>query len=67
MIPPTINDYGGAPVATHDHACAVCLKRPSVLNISTGRMDPCWGCQSEGWQVVRLSRFWRWVLTGGAA
>jgi hypothetical protein len=30
MIPPTINDFGGAPVATHEHACAVCLKRPSV-------------------------------------
>ena len=36
MSPPEINDYGGAPVATHNHACAVCLRKPSVLNLNTG-------------------------------
>lgn len=42
MIPPKINDYGEAPAATHNHACAVCLSLPSVYNLNAGRMEPCW-------------------------
>lgn len=30
---PKINDYGGAPVATRDHVCAVRLRRPAVPNL----------------------------------
>lgn len=66
MTPPEINDYGGSPVATHNHACAVCLHRPSVFNLNTGRMEPCWECQRAGWRIFRVSRFWRWVLGGPA-
>jgi hypothetical protein len=64
VIPPEINTYDGAPVATHEHACPVCLRRPSVFNLNTGRMEPCWECQRAGWHLFRLSRFWRWALGG---
>lgn len=66
VIPPEINDYGGAPFATHNHACSVCLTRPSVLNLSTGRLEPCWTCQKKGWRLTRMSCFWRWLFGGTA-
>jgi len=45
----TINDLGGAPLATHNMPCAVCGTSPAVLDIATGVFNPCWECQKRGW------------------
>lgn len=48
----------GGPWAIHDHACSVCSKNKSVLDLNTGIYQPCWTCQRAGWAVIRKSR-WR--------
>ena len=58
MHKPVIFTDGG-PWATHDHACAVCHVRPSVIDLNTGRFQPCWQCQGDGWRVFQFSKFWR--------
>ncbi len=47
---PTIIDLG--PAALHDMRCALC-HRPAVLDINDDTFQPCWQCQSEGWQLVK--------------
>lgn len=32
-----VNDYGGAPVATHNMPCAVCRTKHAVIELNTGR------------------------------
>jgi hypothetical protein len=55
MLKPNVNTYGGAPFATHDMPCAICRDMPAVLDLSTGVMQPCWGCQKNGWRLVRAT------------
>jgi hypothetical protein len=43
----------GGPFAEHDHACAVCSLRKSVLDISNYVFQPCWQCQKDGWVIVK--------------
>lgn len=50
---PIIDDFGGAPVAQHDMACAVCQTRPAVLELATGHFQPCSDCQSKGWYLLK--------------
>lgn len=57
-----VNDLGGAPVAIHNCPCAVCGKEKAVLILNTGVFEPCWECQKQGWKIVKLSRFWKWIL-----
>lgn len=40
-----INDFGGAPVCTHNRGCVVCRQRKAVYNLSSGIFQPCWTCQ----------------------
>ena len=54
-----INDFGGAPFAEHDMACPVCSVNHAVLELDTGRFNPCWECQKEGWIMHRLPK---WVV-----
>lgn len=57
-----VNDYGGAPFATHNFPCAVCGERPAVLGMGNGVFGPCWGCKSKGWRTLRLPKWLlRWV------
>lgn len=56
---PQVNDFGGAPIAEHDHACCVCWVKPSVLVLNEGRFDPCWSCQRAGWRLVKRRKILR--------
>ena len=62
MQQPTVDDFGGAPAATHDMACAVCWKRKAVLDLHTSRFLPCWECQRDGWRLANVARMPRLVL-----
>jgi hypothetical protein len=57
---PTVASDGG-PWAEHDMACAVCRKRNAVLILETGYFQPCWGCQTAGFYLVRPPVGWRWL------
>jgi len=56
MHSPTVIVEG--PIAFHDYACPVCRERKAILDLSTGIMQPCGGCQKEGYRVRR-----RWIST----
>lgn len=50
----------GGPWAEHDQACAVCSRNPAVLQLWDGVYQPCWSCQSQGWELKRRRwRVWR--------
>lgn len=53
----------GGPWAAHNYPCPCCFQRHAVLDVGSGRMSPCWECQQQGWKLVKLSRFWRWLLS----
>lgn len=52
-------DTDGGPWADHNMPCAVCRQRAAVLNLNTGRFQPCWGCQEDGWETTRHRGFLR--------
>ena len=54
LLPIKVDDYGGAPVATHNMPCNVCRDKHAVINLSTGVFEPCWSCQSSGWVCVKF-------------
>jgi hypothetical protein len=54
-----VNDYGGSPIATHNYPCPVCVSVHAVYQLNWGRFQPCWGCQSKGWRVVRVPKWLR--------
>lgn len=61
-----INDYGGAPFATHNQPCAVCHTLPAVLIMNSGIFQPCHRCRSDGWGLHRKEdgfwkRLWTWL------
>ncbi len=56
-VPVVITD--GGPWAIHDQACAVCQERKAVIDLNTGHFQPCWRCQSIGWELVQ--RLPRWL------
>ena len=58
---PTVEDFGGAPVAVHDMPCAVRWQSgdPAVLDISTGVFHPGWKAQEQGWRLVKATSFWQ--------
>jgi hypothetical protein len=47
----------GGPWAEHDMACAVCQQKKAVLDLNSGRFDPCWGCQGAGWRLAHRRRW----------
>ena len=47
-----IHDSGMA--MTHDYSCPVCREKHAVL--SEGLMQPCWGCQAKGYELVNKSQ-----------
>lgn len=54
---PVVNDFGGAPFAEHDQACAVCQVNKAVYLLNSGRFEPCWECQAyEGWRLKKVHR-----------
>lgn len=54
---PTIEVYG--PVATHDQRCAVLPGESAVLDLDTGRFQPSWAAQAQGWRLVRARNWWQ--------
>lgn len=55
LLRPTVVTDGG-PWADHDMPCAVCRTRPAVLDLASGVFEPCWECQSDGWQLRKRRR-----------
>ena len=56
---PVVNDFGGAPFAEHDQACAVCGVEKAVLELHTGHFLPCWVCQQDGWKLTKKKGIFR--------
>lgn len=52
-----IDDYDGAPVATHNMPCAVCYKKHAVLDMGEGIFQPCWDCQKI-YKLRKVSICW---------
>ena len=52
-----VNDFGGAPVAEHNHPCGVCWWRSSVLDLPSGVFGPCWECQAGGWRMMQVPKW----------
>lgn len=59
LFKPTIIDHGF--FAEHDLPCTICLRKPAVLEMWHGLMTPCWDCRLEGWRVVQVTKFPRWL------
>lgn len=53
---------------SHDYSCPICRENHAVL--SSGIMQPCWGCQKKGYKIVRKNKdkksweFWKesWLI-----
>lgn len=61
MHVPTVHTDGG-PWAIHDYACPVCGQDYAVLVLHSGKFQPCWSCQKDGYRTVKLPRFFlRWA------
>ena len=58
---PVVHTDGG-PWAHHDQACPVCQENHAVLNLNTGRYNPCWACRREGWRTLKLPKWLKWLL-----
>lgn len=61
LMKPTVETDGG-PWATHDMPCAVYQDKPAVLDLSTGMFHPSWRAQEEGWMLVRVPRWAKWIV-----
>ena len=48
---PTIEVHDSGLVAEHDQACCVCQHGKALLEMGSGRFQPCSSCQREGWRV----------------
>jgi len=57
-----VNDYGGAPFASHNMPCPICREKPAVLSMNEGTFQPCWSCQRTGWVTVKAIGWRRWVV-----
>ena len=53
-----IDDFGGAPAATHNMPCAVCLENHAVYLLTIGAFKPCWPCIRKGWVTTRVRTSW---------
>lgn len=42
------------PIMCHNYYCAVCKEHPGVQDLSSGILQPCWGCQNK-YRVVKLT------------
>jgi len=45
-------------LATHDYSCPICREKHAVFNTNDGTMNPCWGCQKEGYHIVKIEKSW---------
>lgn len=61
-----IDDYGGAPVCTHNLACQTCHKNKAVYDLSRGVFLPCWTCQRLN-RPSLLRRVRNWLSRAGVA
>lgn len=42
-------------VVEHDQACSVCYDKHAVFNTNTCVFQPCWDCQDNGYQTLRIN------------
>lgn len=40
----------------HNYPCPVCLKNHAVYNMNDGIFKPCWGCQKDGYALVKKGK-----------
>jgi len=50
-------EYHG-PIALHNMPCAVCWKKPAVLEMNEGEFWPCWDCRSLGYELRQRKKSW---------
>jgi hypothetical protein len=60
MKPKVVTD--GGPWAEHNMPCAVMNDEPAVLDGSTGVFLPSWKAQKDGWMLVRVPMWLRWLV-----
>ena len=47
----------------HNFPCPICRLKPAVHNVPADIFEPCWGCQKQGWALVKVTPpFKRWLL-----
>lgn len=51
-----IEDFGGAPICTHNRGCDVCRERKAVRAMSNGIFLPCWECQGAQRDAAQTAR-----------
>lgn len=61
LMQPRVETDGG-PWATHNMPCCVHSEYPAVYDLGTGMFHPSWKAQEEGWALVKLPRWARWLL-----
>jgi hypothetical protein len=61
--------YGGAPMATHNMPCSVCMDEKAVLLLgvldgygNVGTFAPCHNCYRQGYVTVRVACWRRRIL-----
>jgi len=62
-----VDDFGGAPVCTHNYPCPIYTEEHAVYNLSDGYFKPSRKAQRDGWKLIRITnrfqRFvWKWVF-----
>ena len=61
LMKPTVETDGG-PWAIHDMPCAIYQDKPAVLDLNTGMFHPSWRAQEDGWMLVKVPRWARWIV-----
>lgn len=60
LAPIEFEDHGI--LVKHNMPCAVCSRYVAVYSTNTGKFDPCWKCQKEGWTTLRVTGWRRKLL-----
>ena len=45
------------PMMEHNYYCSVCREVVAVIDLNTGILQPCWGCQEKGFCTIKMSWF----------
>lgn len=44
--------------AKHNYLCAVCREKSAILDLNSGILQPCWGCQGEYTLIKKRRKGW---------
>ncbi len=53
---------GLAMLVTHNLSCWCCAERKAIFQCHTGRFQPCWTCQADGYRTIRYPRWLQWLI-----